>query len=444
MLVMSSGLNGNTRWLRLIPTVFAMYTIAFFDRINFGLAVPSLSKDLHLSPAQAGLAGGIFFWGYLITFLAAGWLAPRFGAKRVIFGSLLSWGAFAIGSGLAGSYLELLLMRFLLGTSEGAVWTATSMLLSQWFLADERARAFGLWNLCIPVGALLAGPISGLILTYSNWHMMFVLEGLPAWIWAAIWWRNIPNSLKAASWLPDHERQELELRLAAEQAEHGERVHGNWGAMLREPNVWLLLGAFSLINMVSYGFSLWLPSAIKAASTLNIGSIGLLSSLPYITSIVGLIAITQSSDRFKERRRHAGFPMIIAGVLLWIGAYFGAHAVVIQMVAFIAMGFFLYMFLPLIFTFLTEIMPQSMAIPAVAFVGGVGNLFGGFIGPTLVGWIKQMTGSFTPAFTMLAIFGIVGGMLALSVRLPSRAPLSVSRPIPPSTVSLNSDLQLRR
>ena len=170
-----------------------------------------------------------------------------------------------------------------------------------------------------------------------------------------------------------------------------------------------MLGAFSFVNMVSYGFGLWLPSAIKAASQLNIGSIGLLSALPYIASIIGVIAITQSSDRNRERRYHAGLPMIAIGTLLWVGAYFGRTSMALEIGVFTFMGLFLYMYLPLIFTFLTEILPRDMAIPAIAFVGGVGNLFGGFIGPTLVGWVREETGSFTTAFTMLAVFGVVGG-----------------------------------
>ena len=404
------------RWLRLIPIVFLMYTISFFDRVNIGLALPGMSKDLNLSPAQAGLAGGVFFWGYLITFLATGWLAPRFGARRVILAALLIWGGFAMATGFVHSFSELLLMRFLLGAAEGPVWTSTSLLLSQWFVAPERARAFGLWNLCIPVGALLAGPVSGLILSYSDWHMMFVLEGLPAWVWAVVWWRGIPRSLDTAHWLAADERRDLSAALAAEQAELGRHTRRKWRDMLREPNVWLLLGAFSLINMVSYGFSLWLPTALKAASSLNIGSVGVISALPYLTAIFGLVAITQSSDRRRERRYHAGVPMIAIGVLLWVGAWFGDRSVVVQMAAFTLMGFFLYMYLPLIFTLLTEILPQDMAIPAVAFVGGVGNLFGGFVGPTLVGWLKGVTGSFLLAFTLLAIFGIAGGVLVLAVR----------------------------
>ncbi|MDE2514654.1 MAG: MFS transporter [Rhodospirillales bacterium] len=409
--------GARVRWLRLIPTIFAMYTIAFFDRINFGLAVPSLIKDLHISPAEAGFAGGIFFWGYLITFLAAGWLAPRFGARNCILIALLAWGAFAIGSGFARSYNELLVMRFLLGAAEGPVWTATSMLLAQWFVQEERARAFGLWNLCIPVGALLAGPISGLILTYSTWHIMFILEGLPAWVWAAVWWRNIPNRLEDATWMAAEDRIALQNAFAAEQAGL-QRPGNNWQGMLKDRNVWLLLGAFSMINMLSYGFSLWLPSAIKAASTLGIGSVGMLSALPYIAAVFGLIAVTRSSDKRGERRLHVALPMLVIGVLLWVGAYFGQHAVVIQMVAFVAMGFFLYMFLPILFTFLTELLPQEMAIPAIAFVGGVGNLFGGFVGPWLVGLIKQQTGSFLPAFTLLAVLAVIGSGCALMVRLP--------------------------
>lgn len=411
------------RWARIIPVVFILYSIAIFDRINFGLAIPSLSKDMHLTPAQSGLAGGIFFWGYLVTFLAAGWLAPRVGAKRMVLGSLVLWGACAIGTGFVRSYTELLVMRVLLGAAEGPVWTTISMFLSEWFVSRERARAFGLWNLCNPVGAMLAGPISGLILTYSNWHLMFALEGFPAWIWAAVWWFTIPERPAQADWLPEAERKNLAEQLATEQAELMRRPKSDWLGILRERNVWLLLGAFSLAIMVNYGFTLWLPSVIKAASGLHIGSTGLLAALPYVASIFGLLAITYNSDRMRERRLHAGIPMIVVGVFLWIGSHFGAHSIVIEMAAFIVMGFFFYPFLPLIFSFLTELLPQNMAIPAIAFVGGIGNLFGGFLGPLLVGWMKQSTGSFAAPFGLLAAFGIIGGVLILMVRVSPAAPV---------------------
>lgn len=404
------------RWMRIIPAVLLMYTISFFDRVNIGLALPSMSRDLGLSPVDAGLAGGVFFWGYLITFLAAGWLAPRFGPRRTVFASLLAWGFFAMVTGLVQNFPELLAARFLLGMAEGPVWTSTSMLLSQWFLKPERARAFGLWNLCIPVGALLAGPISGLVLAHLDWRAMFVIEGLPAWIWAAVWWRMIPSRLQDATWLDAGERDRVAAALAREQASLSPVANERWSVILREPAVWLLLGGFSLINMVSYGFTLWLPTAIKAASSIGIASVGLLSALPYVTGFIGLLVITRSSDRFQERRLHAAIPMILIGVLLLIGANLGGQSIALQMVAFTLMGFFLYMYLPIIFTLPTEILPAGVAIPAIAFIGGIGNLVGGFIGPTLVGWINGMTHDFTVAFSVLACFGIISGCLVLAVR----------------------------
>jgi sugar phosphate permease len=426
---METGVTRMTgvRWLRIVPAVLLMYTISYFDRVNISLALPSMSQDLGLSSTEAGLAGGIFFWGYLVTFLAAGWLAPRFGPRRLVFWSLLAWGFCAMLTGFVRNTDELLVVRLLLGAAEGPVWTATAMLLSQWFLKPERARAFGLWNLCIPVGALLAGPISGMILAHSDWRTMFVVEGLPAWVWAAGWWIFIPQSPETATWLGSEERERLQAGLAAEQAEHVPLVTEGFGAVLRHPVVWALLGGFSLINMVSYGFTLWLPSALKAASTLGIGGIGWLSALPYLAAIPGLLMITRSSDRRRERRMHASLPMVMIGALLLTGVYLGANSVVVQMVVFTAMGFFLYMYLPIVFTFATEILPHRMAIPAVAFIGGIGNLFGGFMGPTMVGWLHDLTGGFVVPFTVLGIAGILGGMLVFAVRpKPQREPVGLA------------------
>jgi len=416
---MSSG-STMTRWVRIMPIVFLLYTIAYFDRVNIGMALPGISRDLGLSPSQGGLVAGIFFWGYLISFLAAGRLAPRLGAKRLIFYSLIGWGAFAMLAGFAHNLVQLAAMRFMLGLCEGPVWTSLSLLLSQWFLRRERGRAFGLWNLSLPFGALLSGPISGLVLTYTSWHVMLMIEGLPAWIWAVVWWRTIPASVDSAAWLEAADRAQLARQLDAEQAEFATvRAAADWRGMFRQPAVWLLLIAFSLNNMVDYGFTLWLPTALKSVSSADIGHIGLLSALPYLASIVGIVLVSYSSDRFQERRFHAGMPLLIVGVLLWAGSQAGAHSVAVEVAAFTAIGFFMFMTLPLISALTTDILPREWAIPAIAFTGGIGNLFGGFVGPFMIGWLKQVHGDFSLAFAVLGVLGALGGLSVLAVRRPA-------------------------
>ena len=406
---------GQTRWLHLIPIIFLLYTIAFFDRVNIGMAMPSMSADLHLSPSQQGFVGGIFFWGYLPTFLACGWLSLRFGAKRVVMASLLLWGLFSMATGLASSFYQVVALRFLLGMAEGPLWTALLFLLSQWFLRSERGRAIGWWNVSMPVGAILSGPLSGLVLQYADWHWMFITGGLPAWIWAVVWWRSIPRDLDHATWLPAEERRQLEAGLAAEGvASAASGVKPDWRGMLRQPAVYLLLGATCFNNMLFYGFSLWLPTVLKAATSMNIASIGMVNALPYIAAAIGLVLCTRSSDRHKERRIHAAIPMIAAGILLVLGAHtdFGLF----KMFIFILVGFAMYMTLPLISAMVTDFFPSRMAMPASATIGSFGNLFGGFVGPQLIGSLNQITGNFTLAFTIIGALSVGGGLVILAIR----------------------------
>src|SRR5713226_5380060 len=96
------------RWIRIIPVALVMYTIAFIDRTNISLALPRISRDLHLDPQQAGTVAGIFFWGYLALQIPGGHLAKHWSAKKFISILLVAWGIFAIGCGLARTYHELL------------------------------------------------------------------------------------------------------------------------------------------------------------------------------------------------------------------------------------------------------------------------------------------------------------------------------------------------
>src|SRR2546422_4608300 len=165
----TSRSRASIRWIRIIPVALIMYTIAFIDRTNISLALPHISRDLHLDPQQAGTVAGIFFWGYLALQIPGGHLAKHWSAKKFISVLLLVWALFAIGCGLARTYHELLWLRLLLGVAEGGGYSAPLILLSPWFFPSPPARPHAFWLLCFPRGVILASPFFWLIL--GPWHL---------------------------------------------------------------------------------------------------------------------------------------------------------------------------------------------------------------------------------------------------------------------------------
>src|SRR5258707_12874395 len=201
------------RWVRIIPVALVMYTIAFIDRTNISLALPRISRDLHLDPQQAGTVAGIFFWGYLALQIPGGHLAKHWSPKKFISVLLVAWALFAVGCGLARTYHELLVLRLLLGVAESGVFPATLILLSHWFSRAERARANALWLLCLPGAVILSSPFSGWMLDHWGWRIMLVAEGALPLVWLGIWIAFIQDHPAEARWLPPAERQSLHATL---------------------------------------------------------------------------------------------------------------------------------------------------------------------------------------------------------------------------------------
>jgi len=120
-----------------------------------------MGKDLHLDSAAQGLAGGIFFIGYLVLQIPGGHLAERWSAKKFVGIMILIWGVFAFLSAFVQNYTQLLVVRFLLGVAEGGIWPAILVLISHWFPARERARAYGFWMMNIAISSIISAPLSG-------------------------------------------------------------------------------------------------------------------------------------------------------------------------------------------------------------------------------------------------------------------------------------------
>jgi len=127
--------------------------------------------------------------------------------------------------------------------------------------------------------------------------------------------------------------------------------------------------------------------------------------------MLGIFYITRRSDKHgQERRLHAAIPTALTGVMMIAAALIPIQLYYLQIILFVAVGFTLKMINPLIFAWITEILPTRKAIPAVAIVSGVGNLIGQSAGPLLVGYVKSHSSDYVSSLLVLAVCAILGGV----------------------------------
>ncbi|HET7898407.1 MAG TPA: MFS transporter, partial [Flavisolibacter sp.] len=206
------------RWMRLIPVAFITYSLAYLDRANFGFAsAGGMAKDLNITASVSSLLGSLFFLGYFFFQIPGALYAANKSARRLIFWSLILWGALAMATGVVSNIELLMVIRFLLGVVESAVMPAMLIFLSRWFSKQERSRANTFLILGNPVTILWMSILSGYLVDAVGWRWMFIWEGLPAVVWAFFWWRLVEDVPANAKWLTDEEKQALEDRLLLEQ-----------------------------------------------------------------------------------------------------------------------------------------------------------------------------------------------------------------------------------
>src|SRR6266700_3959336 len=172
--------------VRLIPFLFALYVIAFVDRINLGFAALTMNRELAISSQQFGFAAGVFFLGYFLLEVPSNLMLHKLGARVWIARILITWGTIAALTGFVQSAHQLYIARFLLGLAEAGYFPGILLYLSYWFRQRDKAQAIALLLAGIPVASILGAPVSGIILDHvhwlglSSWRWLLILEGFPA------------------------------------------------------------------------------------------------------------------------------------------------------------------------------------------------------------------------------------------------------------------------
>ncbi|WP_329255182.1 MFS transporter [Actinoallomurus sp. NBC_01490] len=405
------ALPGRQRWVRLLPIAFVTYSLAYLDRSNFSVGIAGgMKSDLGLTGGTSALIGASFFLGYFLFQVPGAIYADRRSVKGLIFWSLLAWGVLASVQGLLSSATALVAVRFLLGVVEGAVLPAMVILLSRWFTRSERGQANSVLILGNPVTVLWLTALSGYLIELTSWRGMFVIEGLPAILWAFYFRAKVDDRPEQAAWLDPAERDAVTGTLADEQQDITP-VNGYWAAF-RSRAVVLLSVQYLLWSLGVYGFVFWLPSIVKAGSGAGIGATGLISAAPYLLAAILMVVNSRMSDRSARRSRHV-WPWLVLGALAFYGSYLvGAAHFWPSFVLLLIAGGAMYAPYGPYFAYIPELLPRPVAGPSVALINAFGAL-GGFLGTYLVGWLDDATGGRSASFLMLA-----GSLAAASAVMP--------------------------
>jgi sugar phosphate permease len=388
------------RWIRLIPIAFITYSLAYLDRANFGFAAAGgMAKDLNITASMSSLLGSLFFLGYFFFQIPGALYAANKSAKKLIFWSLILWGALAMATGIISNIDLLIVIRFMLGVVESAVMPAMLIFLSRWFTKSERSRANTFLILGNPVTILWMSILSGYLVKSVGWRWMFIYEGLPAIIWAFIWWQIIEDKPRNAKWLTEPEKNDLEEKLLLEQQVI--KPVRNYAEAFKSKVVILLCLQYALWSIGVYGFVLWLPSIINAAPNSNIVTTGWLSSLPYLLAIITMLSASYFSDKTLNRKIFV-WPFLLVGAIAFYGSYLvGTSNFWLSFVLLVIAGGAMYAPYGPFFAIITEILPKNVSGGAIALINSFGAL-GSFAGSYLVGYLNGTTGGFGASYIFMS------------------------------------------
>ncbi len=405
--------------LRLIPFLFILYIIAWLDRVNVGFAALQMNSDLGFSSAAFGFGSGVFFAGYCLFEVPSNLVLHRVGARRWIARIMITWGAISVAMMFVRTTPTFYILRFLLGAAEAGFFPGMVYYLSLWYPETQRARAIAAFMTAVPVSGVIGGPLSGVLLTLNGvsglagWQWLFLVEGLPAVLLGLIVLFYLTDRPEVAQWLSPAERHWLLSEIATERdtciAAHPIRTL----EIFTNATVWQLGIIFLLAAIGFYGYSFWAPLIVKSLTGSSDLGVGLILGAISAATIICMVLNSAHSDRTDERPLHVAVPLLVMGAGFFACALLSDPRLAVLSLALVPIGH-CSAYGPF-FSMPTRFLTGAPAAAGIALVVTIANI-GGFIGPTLMGAMKDRMGNHSAAFVLLGVCGVVAALLALLLR----------------------------
>jgi MFS family permease len=406
-------------WWRIGFSLMAGLFVAYLDRTNLSVAIPSVARDLGFAgdgfAVTSSWALTIFLIGYAVANVLGGIFTRRWDPKLVVTWTFALWSVATVIVGMTTSLTVLLLCRLILGLAEGVYWPQQSRFAKAWFAPAELTRA----NAVIQYyGQFLALAFGFIVLTpiYQafGWRVLFFLTGLLGLVVI------VPLYLTML-------RPETEAPYRAQSPDARGSDASRSRLTLRAlggPPFALLVFSYIVQGMLFWGITLWIPLAVRSIGFTGTGQ-AVASCLPYVAAVALAVPMAAISDRTGKRLLIAALGLLIPGVLLLllpqVDSGYGKLVLITA-----ALGLYASSYTANIWSILQATVEPDAVGPAAGIMNGLGAGGGGTIAGFLVGMINAATGSYMSGFMVLGGFVILGGLALLIYGRLKMRPLAVA------------------
>jgi ACS family tartrate transporter-like MFS transporter len=401
--------------LRIIPFVVLCMFVSYLDRVNIGFAALQMNKQFHFSGTVFGWGISAFFITLCLLEVPSNMMMKRFGAKLWISRIMITWGIISAGTAFITGAKSFIVMRLLLGAAEAGFFPGIILYLTFWFPREYRAKAMAFFVMALPVSNFIGSPISGALLETNGWlglhgwQWLFIIEGLPAVVLGIVTIYWLPSTAPSAKWLAPEERDWLENELAIERLKPAKVATGSTWTTMLHPRVLALALIYSGSVGCAYGLSYWQPQMIKAFGLTNVQT-GFINAIPFGFAAVAMVLWARHSDRSRERIWHTAIPLFISAIGL--AACIVLSTLIPTVIALTVALIGCYAVKAPMFALTAESLSDRAAAVGIAQVCAIGNI-AGLVCPLLIGWIKDLSGSFMVGLLPMVALAVIGGIMTL-------------------------------
>lgn len=404
--------------------VSVLWVVSFFlvlDRVNISLAAPRIMDELKFDGMQTGIVLSIYFWGFLFGHFFGGLVTDRINLRRFASWMILAWSALTALTGACSTLWQFAIVRLLFGLTEGATVNVNHKLQNNWLLPAERGRAYGIFIGFAYLGVAFGMPLVGWIINLWDWRLMFMIVGIMTLAMLVLFAVVMRDHPLEHPWLTEGERAEVREAFASEpvaSAAHGE---GSTVLPFRErmalisaiPAFWLLtISAFFGVGVYFTAMS-WFPGYLVKERGFTIMKSGIYLIIPYLAAFAGMYVAGGLGDRGYRR----SFVSLVAAILTFPALVaMGMSEGVTATITFMSLALFLNAaavngFVVLAF----DLIPSHVFGIAIGIIGGLSGGLGGVVGPLLLGYLYDTTGTFFWGFVALGVGEVIGGLVLLPV-----------------------------